>query len=96
MPELDGLRVLRPGLELGEIKKGRFQPAHALALWLHTAPEECSLAPDSRELAAYLHGESLQSSQRGWVLVKVGPYSLGWGKGDGSQLKNHYPKGLRK
>lgn len=96
MPELEGLRVLRPGLELGEIKKGRFQPAHALALWLSAAPEECALAPDSRELAAYLHGESLPCTRRGWVLVKVGPYSLGWGKGDGTQLKNHYPKGLRK
>ena len=27
--------------------------------------------------------------------VKVGGYSLGWGKGDGRVLKNHYPKGLR-
>ena len=32
MPELARLKVLRPGLELGEIKKGRFEPAHALAL----------------------------------------------------------------
>ena len=37
MPDLKGLRVLRPGLELGQIKKDRFEPAHALALWLKEA-----------------------------------------------------------
>jgi hypothetical protein len=37
MPVLDRLKVLRPGLELGTVKKDRFEPAHALALWLRTA-----------------------------------------------------------
>ena len=39
MPQFDlrGIKVLRPGLELGELKKDRFEPAHALALWLKTA-----------------------------------------------------------
>ena len=36
-PDLRGLKVLRPGLELGELKKDRFEPAHALALWLKRA-----------------------------------------------------------
>jgi len=26
----------------------------------------------------------------------VGGFSLGWGKGDGNVLKNHYPKGVRR
>ena len=26
----------------------------------------------------------------------AGGYSIGWGKGDGKVLKNHYPKGLRR
>ena len=33
-PDLNGLKVLRQGLHLGEIKKSRFEPSHALALWL--------------------------------------------------------------
>src|SRR5690606_28331577 len=33
-PELAGLRVVRPGLHLGELKKDRFEPNHALALAL--------------------------------------------------------------
>ena len=96
MPPLHRLRVLRPGLELGEVKKGRFEPAHALALWLHGCRREVSFSPESPEMAAYLHGETLPCGQKGWCLVKAGAYSIGWGKGDGSRLKNHYPKGLRK
>ena len=34
MPGLKGLKVLRPGLHLGTLKKNRFEPAHALALAL--------------------------------------------------------------
>lgn len=95
-PDLEKLRVLRPGLELGEAKKDRFQPAHALALWLRDCPRHLDLEVGSRELAAYLHGDVLPYSGKGWCLVSAGGYSLGWGKGDGQTLKNHYPKGLRR
>ena len=96
MHALHQLRVLRPGLELGALKKDRFEPSHALALWLRHCKNEISLSPESKELTAYLHGEAIPCTERGWCLVKAGAYSLGWGKGDGNQLKNHYPKGLRK
>ena len=33
-PSLRGLKVLRPGLHLGTVKKNRFEPSHALALFL--------------------------------------------------------------
>ena len=96
MPDLKGLKVLRPGLELGEVKKGRFEPAHALALWLKDCGNTERYAPDGPEMAAYLHGDVVPSAKKGWCLVKAGNYSIGWGKGDGRVLKNHYPKGLRR
>ena len=96
LPELKGLKVLRPGLQLGEIKKDRFEPAHALALWLKTCKNTLSFPADSDAIKAYLHGEVLPCTQRGWCLVQTDGFSLGWGKGDGNQLKNHYPKGLRR
>ena len=96
LPELSGLRVLRPGLELGEVKKGRFQPAHALALWLKDCGNTARFAPESPELARYLHGDVIPWGKKGWCLVMAGDYSIGWGKGDGNCLKNHYPKGLRR
>ena len=32
----------------------------------------------------------------GWVLLDYTGCTLGWAKGDGQQLKNHYPKALRR
>lgn len=96
MPDIKGIKVLRSGLELGEVKQDRFVPAHALALWLKTARSCQEYAPDSKEIGDYLHGETPPTTVKGWCLVTTGGYAIGWGKGDGKILKNHYPKGLRR
>lgn len=96
LPDIRGVQVLRPGLQLGQVKKGRFEPAHALALWLKSASNMQMLAADSPQINAYLHGETIPTEANGWCLVAVDGYSIGWGKGDGKILKNHYPKGLRR
>ncbi len=95
MPELKGLKVLRPGLELGEMKKDRFEPAHALALWLDSCTCMENLDGNGETVIKYLCGNVIPSAKKGWCLVTVDGYTLGWGKGDGMQLKNHFPKGLR-
>ncbi|MGG4554085.1 RsmB/NOP family class I SAM-dependent RNA methyltransferase [Paenibacillus humicus] len=100
---LAGLKIPRAGLHLGDYKKGRFQPAHALAMAIRPADAALTwtLKPDSPELAAFLHGDTLAvpADYRGWCLVTVecggGSFPLGWGKASGGQLKNHLPKGLR-
>ena len=96
MPSLRGVKVMRPGLELGEIKKDRFEPAHALALWLKTAANTEDLSSEGASIKAYMHGETIPSQKSGWCLITVDGYSIGWGKGDKNVLKNHYPKGLRR
>ncbi len=96
MPDIRRLKVLRPGLELGEVKKGRFEPAHALALWLKDCGNSVSFPAHSDEIREYMHGNVISGSLKGWCLVRAGAYTLGWAKGDGKQLKNHYPKGLRR
>lgn len=99
MPDMDGIKVLRPGLHLGTFKKKRFEPAHALALYLkpEQAKRQVDLPSLSREAERYLRGETLKirEQENGWTLVTVDGYSLGWGKAAGGTLKNHYPKGLR-
>jgi NOL1/NOP2/fmu family ribosome biogenesis protein len=95
-PNLNRLKVLRPGLELGIVKKGRFEPAHALALWLKNCKNVASFPAESAEMAAYIHGDVVLWPKKGWHLVQADEFSIGWGKGDGSVLKNHYPKGLRR
>lgn len=108
MPQLQGLKIMRAGLHLGTCKKNRFQPSHALALYLHPkqARQSVELHPQQpgvkQEKAygralKYLHGETIDCdrSQKGWVLVCVDGLSLGWGKAMNGIVKNHYPKGLR-
>ena len=97
MPTFERLKVLRPGWHLGIMKKNRFEPSHALALSLkgEDVNRSVSLAGDSPEIFAYLRGETIAAgNEKGWYLVEVDGYSIGWGKWSG-QLKNHYPKGLR-
>ena len=109
---LDGLRVLRPGLHLGTVKKNRFEPSHSLALFLSRDQVRCSAeisepeetaAGDGRAASAYLRGESLWArdcrevtGNKGWCLVTNLGYSCGWGKLTAGQIKNHYPKGVRR
>ncbi len=95
-PCLSGLKVLRPGLELGICKKDRFEPAHALALWLKDCRCQEDFSPLGKEITRYLQGDVIPSSKKGWCLITAGGASIGWGKGDGQVLKNHYPKGLRR
>ena len=99
MPGLKGLKVLRPGLHLGTLKKKRFEPSHALALSLK--PEEVvntwDLKSDGVEIKQYLSGQTFNAEgPKGWYLITVDGYSIGWGKLAGGIMKNHYPKGLRK
>ncbi|RCX21694.1 NOL1/NOP2/sun family putative RNA methylase [Fontibacillus phaseoli] len=101
---LSGLKIPRAGLQLGEYRKGRFEPAHALAMavkaWQAARVWTLNDA-DSPAVKAYLHGEALPvpDSLRGWCLVAFvcggEGFPLGWGKASGGQLKNHLPKGLR-
>lgn len=96
LPALKGLKVLRVGLELGELRKGRFIPAHALALAPNNFPQRHDLPADSPDLAAYLRGETIPGQEKGWILLCVEGHGLGWVKGAEGTLKNHYPKGLRR
>ena len=96
MPDLKRIKVMRPGLELGTVKKDRFEPAHALALWLKECKNTETYGAESEEMKAYIHGDVVPSQKKGWCLVCADGYSIGWGKGDGRVLKNHYPKGLRR
>lgn len=105
MTEMDGLRVLRPGLHAGTVKKGRVEPAHGLAMFLKA--EEAAQAAEigAGETAwKYLRGEVLTEQdlcgnpmpQKGWVLVTMDGLGAGFAKASGGVLKNHYPKGLRR
>jgi len=95
---LRGIKTLRPGLHLGTIRKQRFVPSHALALALTESDvtRVHRMEADSPQTEAYLRGEALPSDGKGWTLVTVDGWPVGWGKASDGLLKNHYPKGLRR
>ena len=95
---LTGIRVLRAGIHLGHLKGKVFAPDHALALSLPD-PAVFPAVPLTEEQAqVYLSGEvlTLPNAPSGYALVTHQGLSIGFVKGSGGQLKNHYPKGLRR
>lgn len=98
LPPVTGLKVIHPGWWLGTFKNNLFVPSHALALGINAdhVQRRLDCTAQSREVAAYLRGETLAGSQAdGWLLVCVDGYPLGWGKNTHGVVKNHYPRGLR-
>lgn len=102
--DIKGLKVQRAGLHIGEFKKQRFEPSHslALALKINDAKNVVKLTCDNPQTIGFFNGQSVMLSdeqaaecKKGWALVCVDGYPAGWGKVNGAQVKNHYPKGLR-
>ncbi|WEV70186.1 RsmF rRNA methyltransferase first C-terminal domain-containing protein [Lactobacillus sp. ESL0785] len=92
------LKVLSNGVELGILKKNRFEPGHQLALVLGQVKQKRVVELRDEDYAAYLHGETLRvtSELRGFVLVSCHNLIFSFGKITGNgMLKNFYPKGLR-
>lgn len=97
-PDMSKLKVLRPGLHVATIKKGRIEPAHALSHVLNSTDMKntITLGKESMEVRQYLNGQTLSmEGNKGWNLICVDSYGLGFGKLSGNIVKNHYPKGLR-
>jgi 16S rRNA C967 or C1407 C5-methylase (RsmB/RsmF family)/NOL1/NOP2/fmu family ribosome biogenesis protein len=91
-----GLRLVRPGLLLGRVRPGRFEPAHALAMAAGPGSTRRARGLDDHQAAAFIRGEALDhGGPAGWTLVTWNDWPLGWGRAAGGTLKNHYPKGLR-
>ncbi|MCM1154370.1 MAG: RsmB/NOP family class I SAM-dependent RNA methyltransferase [Roseburia sp.] len=97
MIPLKGLKVVRPGLHIGTNKKNRFEPSHALALSLSPKEVGRHYGMTEKECAHYLRGETFacEETLKGWTLLSIDGFSIGFGKAGGGQMKNHYPKGLR-
>lgn len=101
--KLDGLRILRSGLLLGECKKRRFEPSQALAMALKKEQyDKCiDFSVDDARVIKYLKGETLEVEDKmneplkGWYLVCVDGYPLGFAKGNKTTLKNKYLAGWR-
>ncbi len=89
-----------PGLCLGEIKNGRYEPSAAL---LHALQADglmhvvmFTMAENADLVRRYLYGETLMvEGEKGWTAILVDGFPLGWGKQEDGNIKNGYPKGWR-
>ncbi len=103
LPKLNKIRFLRSGLLLGELKKNRFEPSQALAMNLkkeeYTNCLDFSISDE--RVVKYLKGDTLDVEDltsvkdKGWYLVCVDGYPLGFGKLSNQTLKNKYLPGWR-
>ncbi len=96
------LRYLRSGLFVGSRKGARFEPSQAVAMTLRPKgfAQTISFSAKDERVIRYLKGETVFPDDdvrlgRGWVLVCVDDFPLGWAKYTGNALKNKYDAGWR-
>lgn len=97
-----GFRVLRSGLLIGQIKNKHFEPSQALAMSLNenTFKNTLNFSIEDSRVIKYLKGETLDvkdidAKTKGWTLILVDHYPLGFAKLSKGSLKNKYSKGWR-
>ncbi|MDR0899085.1 MAG: RsmF rRNA methyltransferase first C-terminal domain-containing protein [Lactobacillaceae bacterium] len=90
------MKVLRLGIQLGEVKKDRFVPSHSLAITLKTDDVKNHYELTDEQWKLYVHGDVVKTEiPDGWVLVTKGQNPVGWGKAVQNTIKNFYPKSFR-
>ncbi|MBS4960189.1 MAG: RsmB/NOP family class I SAM-dependent RNA methyltransferase [Clostridiales bacterium] len=99
VPDLHGLRIVRSGWFLGELKKNRFEPSQSLAMGLRQGEfrNTANFSADDPRLIRYLKGESIEldGPKDGWCLVTVDDFPVGWAKMQKGRLKNKYLAGWK-
>lgn len=104
MPDVRGLRILRCGLYMGDMKKNRFEPSQALAMFLKDTQfiNTVKLPVEDDRVIKYLKGETIELNETeqsvckdGICLICVENYPLGFGKLSKGTIKNKYLPGWR-
>lgn len=96
-PDLEGIRVISPGLCLARLGRNHLEPGHALAMAIEPGCARRPFALDEAAALAWLRGEAVPcDGEKGWTLALHQDMPLGWGKVSDGMLKNHLPKGLRR
>ena len=101
--KLKGLRAMRTGTLLGELKKNRFEPSQAFAMTLKDGQysSQINLKLSDDAVIRYLKGETIEvdetcvTGSSSIKLIMVDGYPLGWGKYNNGQVKNKYLPGWR-
>lgn len=97
--ELEGvLRILKAGIRIGTVQKGKFIPDHDLALSEIASTNVPRISIARAEALHYMKRESLQLDThgiRGWAILNYEGRDFGWVKALDNRVNNHLPKELR-
>ncbi|MGM9550932.1 MAG: RsmF rRNA methyltransferase first C-terminal domain-containing protein [Clostridia bacterium] len=94
--DIGNIKIVLPGLHLGELKKNRFEPSHHLALSLKEDDFKTVYIGTYDEISAFFQGNTISAElPSGWGAMLYDKYPIGWFKSVNGTLKNHYPKKLR-
>ena len=94
---INKLKVVCPGVELGEIKKDIFIPSYHLAKCLSENQFKNVLEVSGADAIKYISGQEIPANcNKGWVLLTHKNLPIAFGKVVDGKVKNHYPKILRK
>ncbi|WP_125768034.1 RsmB/NOP family class I SAM-dependent RNA methyltransferase [Companilactobacillus furfuricola] len=95
------LHILRNGLKLGEFKKNRLEPDIAMILAIQPNELKTVYELNDEQFKKYLHGEALILQEtpdfsNKWIGLSYRNKLFSWGRYSNKQIKNVYPKGLRR
>ncbi|KRN33179.1 RsmF rRNA methyltransferase first C-terminal domain-containing protein [Liquorilactobacillus mali] len=98
-PNIEELKFVKPGFQVGVFKKKRFEPAYGLALAIKSSDVLRIIDVTKTEWAEYVSGNiiSLVDTQlkKGWYVLRCDGKLFAFAKLVNGTLKNFFPKGLR-
>ena len=91
------LYIKKAGIKIGTIIRNELIPDHEFALSNLVADSVASIDVDIEEALQYLRRQDLfiDTTLKGWVLIKYQQAVLGWVKILPNRINNYYPKGWR-
>ena len=94
---IDGLNVLRIGVELADIKNNTISLSHSISHSKYAQYFKHKIELSETDSYRYLKGESfnIDSNIKSFAIAMHNNIALGLCKITNNMLKNHYPKGLR-
>jgi 16S rRNA C967 or C1407 C5-methylase (RsmB/RsmF family)/NOL1/NOP2/fmu family ribosome biogenesis protein len=94
---IENLKVIYPGVRIGELMNEKLIPDHALALSLIVLSEVPFTELSYEQAIKYLQRQdlSLEVEKAGWQMVRYKDYNIGWINALKNRINNYYPKELR-
>ncbi|MBZ2405178.1 RsmB/NOP family class I SAM-dependent RNA methyltransferase [Liquorilactobacillus hordei] len=98
-PNIQNLKFIKPGFQVGVFKKRRFEPAYGLALAIKSTDTQQIIDVTQDEWENYVSGNIISLTERksknGWYALRCNGHIFGFSKLVNGTLKNFFPKGLR-